>query len=171
MLLLVRHHATLWTEQGLLQGRRDEPLLQPASADPVVAARLHSLAGQPAWCSTRRRTQETAALYGWRSPVIDPILDEIDFGSFEGKTKDTLMRATGGLWESAPFSSLLRPALEEMAGRVDQFISRCRAGQGPSLVFGHGAWIRLLAAVVEHGDPDVMNRLPLPPGGIMTVDL
>ncbi len=170
MLLLVRHHPTAWTEAGLLQGRRDEPLLEPAVHIPALQRRLLPLRGQAAWCSSRLRTRQTAALYGWTNPHATPLLDELDFGAFEGRTRADLVAATGGLWLTAPFDTVLRPELEELEGRVDEFVALARAGQGPAVVFGHGGWIRLLAAKVKHRDRQQMNRLELKPGGTMELE-
>jgi broad specificity phosphatase PhoE len=171
MLVLVRHHPTAWTEAGLLQGRRDEPLLQPAGHHPAVQARLAPLQGREAWCSTRRRTRETAALYGWTQPVVSPLLDELDFGSFEGHTRAELMLATEGGWASDPFATVLRPALEEMEGRIDRFVAEVREGRGPALVFGHGGWIRLLAAKTVEGDRRRMNQFEFAPGAVLELAL
>lgn len=171
MLVLVRHHPTAWTEAGLLQGRRDEPLLQSAGHDPAVLARLAPLQGRDAWCSTRRRTRETAALYGWSHPIVSPLLDELDFGLFEGRTRAELMLATEGGWANDPFTTILRPALEEMEGRVDQFVTEMREGRGPAVVFGHGGWIRLLAAKVVERDRRRMNQFELAPGTILELAL
>ena len=39
--------------------------------------------------STLKRTQQTAQMYGM-NVVIEPLLDELDFGEFEGRPKEEL---------------------------------------------------------------------------------
>lgn len=167
----VRHFSTRWTDEERLQGRRDEPLRRPVVPDPSLAERLRPFAGQTAWCSTLLRTRETAALCGWTAPVATPLLDELDFGPFEGRTRDELMAATQGDWGVRPFSTSLRPALEELEERVRRFRDLVRAGQGPPLLFGHGIWIRALATLAAGRPRDTVNQMALHPGGVVEVEL
>ena len=44
--------------------------------------------------STLKRTQQTAQMYGM-NVVIEPLLDELDFGEFEGRPKEELLRELG----------------------------------------------------------------------------
>ena len=44
--------------------------------------------------STLKRTQQTAQMYGM-NVVIEPLLDELDFGEFEGRPKEELIRELG----------------------------------------------------------------------------
>lgn len=168
-LVLVRHLATAWTVAGRLQGRHDEPILAGASPSPAVIARLATMPSVPAWCSTLRRTRETADRFVWTNAIPSPLLDELDFGAFEGRTRDELLAATSGDWRTAPFTTVLEPALVELEGRIDAFLSLVRAGQGPGLVFGHGVWIRMLVAKVRGGDSGVFNRIAIEPGALIEV--
>ncbi|HET7040374.1 MAG TPA: histidine phosphatase family protein, partial [Gemmatimonadales bacterium] len=163
--------ATAWSREGRLQGRRDEPLLRPAVADPALGARLAPLRDLAAWCSTLRRTRETAALFGREDAVPSPLLDELDFGPFEGRTREELLTATGGRWVSDPFATTLAPALAELEGRIWRFIEEARAGRGPALLFGHGVWIRLFATLATGRPRGLVNQMDLPTGGILEVEL
>ena len=84
-LALIRHGHTPWNRAGRIQGRSDIPL--DAEAKDVLAGyelpdpwRHAALVSSPLL-----RAVETAELISGRTPVTDPALIEMDWGSWEGK--------------------------------------------------------------------------------------
>lgn len=162
LLSLVRHLPTEWNKKQLLQGKRDIPLL-PVTEETITSIQrnLEKLKKQPSFdialASTLQRTQQTAALYGIQ-PEIDGLLDELDFGPFEGKTKATLFRQDGENWLADPQKSILRTNIEDLEERIKLFLEKYKKYHHV-FVFGHGSWIRAMLSFVQFGNLKQMNRL------------
>src|SRR5699024_4279389 len=95
--------------------------------------------------------------YGYNQPFIDPLLNELDFGSFEGKTKQKLIQHFAEQWIHQPDSLSFGERVANLETRVQQFLydyGGCRH----ILIFGHGSWIRALRAVIQYGDINYMNQ-------------
>ncbi|MEZ5823489.1 MAG: histidine phosphatase family protein [Geminicoccaceae bacterium] len=94
-LILIRHGPTAWNRSRRLQGRQDQPL-DERGRQTVAGWRL-----DPSWlqleCRTSplRRAVETSALLGFPAPKIEPLLTEMDWGNFEGRTIDDLRNELG----------------------------------------------------------------------------
>lgn len=168
-LLLVRHLPTEWNETGRLQGRADLPIARSAEFDSEVLQRIQGFGPDVSWCSTLRRSRDSARAAGVRDYRESALLDELDFGPFQGVPKEVLMRETEGRWHSRPFSTPLGPALLDLEKRVGAFLELCVATGSRHLVFGHGAWIRLAVMTVRGLDRDRMNTLEIPPGAAVDV--
>lgn len=92
-ILLIRHGATASNLKRLYLGRSDEPLCEAG----VEQARARFAAGLPAaekvFVSPLFRCRQTAAiLFPDREPIVIETFAEIDFGRFEGRSHDKLMR-------------------------------------------------------------------------------
>ncbi|MFZ1429824.1 MAG: histidine phosphatase family protein [Geminicoccaceae bacterium] len=87
---LIRHASTSWNEAGRIQGHTDIPLSDFGRAQ-VGSWRLPAGFGAAA-CITSPlvRARETARLLGFTDPSSDPRLAEMRWGSFEGRTLDSL---------------------------------------------------------------------------------
>jgi broad specificity phosphatase PhoE len=159
-LYLVRHLPTAWTRAGLLQGNRDLPILEPSEVDrtAIEGARTQLRHAEPiraVLVSRLRRSQQTARAYGYEAVQVEPLLDELDFGPYEGRPRSELERASGGVWRTDPASVRLGEPLANLETRVRSF---CRNyGEGQYLIFGHGAWLRALIAITHHGTIRAMN--------------
>jgi len=164
LLSLVRHLPTEWNKKQLLQGKRDIPIL-PVTEETItfIQTNLEKLKKQPpfdiALASTLQRTQQTAALYGIQ-PKIDGLLDELDFGPFEGKTKTAFIRQDGENWLADPQKSILRTNIQDLEKRIKLFLEKYR-DYHHVLVFGHGSWIRAMLSYVQFGNLKQMNRLTI----------
>ena len=173
-LILVRHLPTDWNAKGLLQGRQDRSILEPTGKlletikenqkrldqhefDRVLASRLS-------------RTQETARLYGFERVTEEPLLDELDFGEFEGRPKRALQAWRGGLWQSNPASLTLGEPVSHLEKRIRAFIKK-NASTASVLVFGHGAWSRALLSLYTHDSLDLMNQLTLDHNQLVEINL
>lgn len=161
---LVRHLPTAWSQAGCLQGRRDIGILHPgeSEAGKIRANRLRLRKAGPfrsVFVSTLRRSKETARAYGYERPRVEPLLDELDFGPYEGRLRSDMERAIGRTWFTDPATVRLGEPLVEFEERVLTFIANHCSGKGPILAFGHGAWIRAFISVTLHGNIRAMNRV------------
>lgn len=159
---LVRHFSTLYNREGRLQGRRDIPITVPDRRERAAMARNRdflALIG-PFDCvlaSSLVRTQMTAACYGLAYRV-EPLLDELDFGPYEGQPRADFFRAVGSAWFDAPQRLTLGEPLTQLQARIEGFIARYGVNTRV-LAFGHGAWIRAFVSLRRFGTIAHMNRL------------
>lgn len=161
-LFLIRHLPTEWNRRGVLQGSRDITISMPS---PSI---LQKIAGQRRLleahlpfdlvaCSGLKRTKETAQYYGFSEPVIEPLLNELDFGIYEGKSKQTLIEDCGSLWSDQPRNLVLGEKLEDFENRIFAFLEKY-SWANKALVFGHGSWIRAISSIHETGSINTMNK-------------
>jgi len=161
-LTLIRHLPTEWNNKTWLQGRRDieispltdehkqkilenQPLLITQSPFEIVLA------------SSLVRTHQTAKLYG-HQPETESLLDELDFGPFEGKPRKKLIEAIGTAWVENPISLTLGENLVDLEDRIIQFLKKYHQYDN-ILVFGHGSWIRAISSYWKYGHINNMNKL------------
>lgn len=91
-----------------------------------------------------QRARRTAEIAGFHSPRITPLLQEFDYGQFEGKT-------TAEIRQMHPDWQLFRdgcPGGETPAQvyrRARDFIDLAGTSSGPVLAFAHGHIIRVIA--------------------------
>ncbi|WP_035237978.1 histidine phosphatase family protein [Desulfobacter vibrioformis] len=170
-LFLLRHMQTPDNKAGILQGRRDISILPPGPREEKLI-RDNKLKLAPftrfdhILVSGLKRTHETAAFYTDRFSV-EPLLDELDFGPFEGRPRAELIRACPD-WETNPAALVLGEPLSALKHRVLAFMDRY-AGAKTVLAFGHGAWIRALTSLWETGNLTCMNRITIPNNTIVTI--
>jgi broad specificity phosphatase PhoE len=90
VIVLIRHGRTLWNEQGRMQGRSDIPL-SASGRDQVRSWRLPQAWARARWLSSPLcRATETAALLTAQPVAIEPRLIEMDWGTWEGRTLESL---------------------------------------------------------------------------------
>lgn len=162
-LFLIRHMQTPDNAAGVLQGRRDVSILPPG---PEEVKQIRGNLGQlppldrfdHILVSRLKRTSQTAALYTDRY-TPEPLLDELDFGPFEGRPRQELILAHPQ-WETDPSGLVLGESMKTLGARVTAFLKKYGHAE-TVLVFGHGAWIRALLAIHHTGSLATMNRGPL----------
>lgn len=173
---LMRHFPTDWNAERRLQGRTDRPLTDSARAA------LAGLALPPPWdaadilASPLARARETAELLARGRPVaLDPGLEELHYGDWEGRSIDALLAdpASGYVpmtewgWDRRPPGgespadawSRIRPVLERLTR--------------PTVIVTHKGVMRVILARAHGWDFDGPEpfgikraRLyPLSPGG------
>jgi probable phosphoglycerate mutase len=108
-LALIRHGPTEWNEAGRLQGLTDVPL-SPTGLETVKKWRVPEDYRDFAWvASPLRRAQETARLLGLAC-AIEPSICEMNWGEWEGRTRDELIRDYGDEFHNRAAKGLdLRP--------------------------------------------------------------
>ncbi|GAB6041641.1 histidine phosphatase family protein [Endothiovibrio diazotrophicus] len=161
-LILIRHLPTAWNRDGLLQGRRDLPILEPGPDEQAaIADNRHRLAElgpfDAVLVSRLQRTAMTADRHGYQGRYrVEPLLDELDFGPYEGRPRAELLAEVGARWREAPQQLVLGEALTDLEQRVRTVLQQYDGDN--VLIFGHGAWIRAAVAIVREGGIEGMNR-------------
>lgn len=164
---LIRHLPTIWNKYQYLQGKRDIPISFPLdTTEREQIAENQSLLNhlQPfdqVFVSELKRTKQTAKVYGFQSPVIDPLLNELDYGIYEGMPKNTLLQDFGYVWSDAPLEVELGETLFNFQQRIICFLVNY-SHLTSLLIFGHGTWIRALLSLSKRGDINDMNKVIIP---------
>jgi probable phosphoglycerate mutase len=155
--VVVRHGATEWSENGRHTGVTDLPLLPQGEAD---GRRLRSVLADRhithAFVSPLRRARETAELAGLTDGrvdcVIDPDLVEVDYGAYEGRTTNDISAELGhpwSLWQDGVVpGDTPGETLQQVAVRVDRVLDRVRPllADGDVVLVAHGHVLRILTA-------------------------
>ena len=154
----VRHLATEWNKKNILQGSADIPILKESKSIPANLPSSISTESMPVFVSTYIRTFQSAMCYGFTNVTISSYLDEIDFGYYEGRSKDLLLRDKNAKWRDDPFNGCLKDSLNNLECRIDAFINLLKKENiNECLIFGHGAWIRLAIAKYRMNKKEAMN--------------
>ncbi len=162
IITLIRHLPTEWNKRTLLQGRRDidlSPITEDWSGQ--ISRNQQLLKNLPPMdlvlASTLRRTHQTADLYGFQAET-EGLLDELDFGPFEGLPKEKLIETYGDQWFENPKDLILGESIKNLEKRTLLFLDKYKEFNH-ILVFGHGSWIRALVSYINHGDINKMNKI------------
>ncbi len=149
-LILVRHPKPL-CEPGLCYGRLDLECV--ADALDTAALRLAGLAeGCRIVTSPARRARDLAERLG--AAAVEPLLQELDFGDWEGRRWQDLGRETVEEWrrtlpDAAPPGG---ETLSAMAARCAEWLSSLDAADGAVLAVTHAGPIRVIRALLN-GEP------------------
>jgi broad specificity phosphatase PhoE len=146
-LVVVRHGATSWSEEGRHTGRTDVPLNARGTAQARrLAAVLSAQHFALVLTSPLSRAVETCALAGFGDRAeSDPDLAEWDYGEDEGRTTAEIRAERPGwtLWNDGVHGG---ESAGEVGRRADRVIERARRAGGDTLCFAHGHIGRVLAA-------------------------
>lgn len=175
-LFLIRHLETEFNRQGILQGTQDIPIIEP-SAKTVLQIKKNSqemlkfVPFDAILVSEYQRTQMTAKCYGYVNDFrVEKLLNELNFGVYEGLTKAQLLSDKGELWLKNPRQLILGEPLSKLAERVIEFI-KCYQAEQRVLVFGHGSWLRAITSIARYGNIDKMNQLSIANNELLKLDL
>lgn len=160
----IRHLSTDWNKETRLQGRRDISISPVTEKDMECIQRnkehLESFAPfDLVMASTLKRTQETAQLYGYE-PKVEPLLDELDFGIYEGVPKEKMIETLGAVWMNNPLEVTLGEPICSFEKRIISFMQKYKSHKN-ILVFGHGAWIRGAWSYLKYGNINKMNKIEI----------
>jgi alpha-ribazole phosphatase len=171
-IVLVRHPAPSITP-GLCYGRLDVGL-HPAGEDQIA-----SLATDPAfqgavqvWTSPALRCRVPAEAIARAVGVpltIDPRLQELDFGAWEGQPWEAIGRADLDRWAVSPLT-FAPPGGEsgaELVARVEEFQAELRRDRQDCIVVSHGGPLKVLSALLLRTRVDLL--VPAPPIGSVRV--
>lgn len=169
---LIRHLPTEWNQKTWLQGRKDIDLA-------IVTDEFHNgIARNQEYlkklspfdlvlASTLKRTHQTALLYGYH-PETEALLDELDFGPFEGVPKEKLLKKYGDTWIENPKDLVLGESLINLEDRIRMFLKKYKESNN-ILVFGHGSWIRAMVSYNDYGHINKMNKVTVENNACITI--
>jgi broad specificity phosphatase PhoE len=153
-LILIRHGQTEWSQSGRHTGRTDMPLTETGLAAAVrLAPALAARQVAAVFTSPASRARDTAELAGLNEAVIDPDLQEWDYGGYEGRTTAQISAERPGwsLWRDGivpgdpehPGESIAQVGARADAalGRVAPMLPR-----GDVVLVAHGHLLRVLTA-------------------------
>ena len=175
-LVVVRHLPTLWNSKGLLQGKRNESILQvnDKTAKELKNSLLEILEEQlpdVVLTSSLVRTQQTARTLGYDKFLIDSHLDELDFGNYEGCKREEFLKSNKDQWNNRPASLTLGEPVTNLKLRINALLEDY-GDKNLIICFGHGAWMRALYSSVNHdGDINYMNQISIPNLGVLSMDI
>lgn len=158
----IRHLPTEWNKKTWLQGRRDIgiPPITEHLQQKIAHSRRYLKELFPfdtVLASTLTRSQQTAQIYGFKWET-EALLDELDFGPFEGLPKEKLQETFGKQWIDRPRELILGESMDHFEQRIILFLEKYKEFNN-ILVFGHGAWIRAAISYCKFGDINQMNKI------------
>ena len=177
--VLVRHGATEWSENGRHTGRTDLPLLPAGRRQAEELARiLRPDEFGRVLCSPLRRARETCQLagFGGRAEICED-LREWDYGQYEGLTTPEIrhQNPNWSLWrDGCPGGE--RP--DQVVARADRALALSTGASGgsddtlpagerrPAIMFAHGHILRTVAARWIGLDATGGSRLLLRPAAL-----
>jgi broad specificity phosphatase PhoE len=162
-LAIIRHLPTAWNKAGLLQGSKDIEIEEVSSENrEKIAENKESIKNYQPFdlilTSSLVRTKQTANVYGFSDVHQEPLLNELNFGKYEGKEKSLLIEENKELWLNDPGSLTLGEPLLELEKRVKMFVSNYNHCS-KVLAFGHGSWIRAAISIQKTGSITMMNKI------------
>lgn len=165
-IVMIRHLPTPWNIRGDLQGSQDIAI---AAIDDKVRAKVEANKTQlknkyghfeHVFVSGLMRTQQTAEVYGITTAIVDPLLNELNFGEFEGRKKTDIIEKYQDKWFDDPEAIVLGEPLVALKERVCQFFNKYQAWD-KLLIFGHGNWIRSAMSLMECHSLARLNHIHL----------
>lgn len=161
-IVLVRHLSTNWNKQSLLQGSKNIPIdrIMPEEEKIINQNKtiLQKYDFDVVLTSSLIRTKQTAEVYNVFQHEEETLLNELDFGDYEGKSKQLLFSDLGEIWTDNPRDLRLGESLIDFEKRILSFIEKYQNYKSV-LVFGHGAWIRGFLSICEVGHINNMNKI------------
>lgn len=169
---LIRHLPTEWNKQRRLQGQRDIEIAPPSKEilEEIIKNKKDLRKWEPfdyILSSTLKRTKQTAALYGYE-PKSEPLLDEYDFGPFEGKKKELLLKEHGDKWIQSPSELTFGEGMNQLRQRILTFLKEYKPAAN-LLLFSHGTWTRALISFHQYGHINSMNKLVVQNNQLITL--
>jgi broad specificity phosphatase PhoE len=153
-LILIRHGATEWSSAGRHTGRTDVPLTDEGLAaairlSPAVAARQIAAA----CTSPASRARHTADAVGLSGAVVNPDLQEWDYGGYEGRTTPQIQAERPGwsLWRDGIVPGGAEhpgETIEQVGHRADAVLGQVTPllPRGDVALVAHGHLLRVLTA-------------------------
>lgn len=160
---MIRHGATDWNAERRLQGRIDRPLSAQGQSE-VKGWNMPRLLRDACWfTSPLGRAEATAALLGHPEATMDPALIEMDWGDWEGRTREELIAEFGSeLLDCSPLGRDFRPANgespREVWVRLSPWIAAIAKTARPVVAVTHRGVIR--AAYAEATGWDMVGSAP-----------
>jgi len=183
--VLARHGETEWSRVGRHTGREDIPLNSRGEEQARALAPWFSRRTiARVFVSPLARARKTAELAGLGGQgegiVLDPNLQEWDYGAYEGRTHSEILaeRPNWDMWrDGVPPGAREHPgeSIEQVAARIDAVLARIRPllleNKGDVVAVAHGHALRVLTARWLEQPPQLGARLRLDPAHVSTLGL
>jgi probable phosphoglycerate mutase len=146
-IIVVRHGATEWSENGRHTGRTDLPLTAAGRAEAQsLRARIGAFDLELVLTSPLVRARETAELAGVgdRAEIVDA-MREWDYGDYEGVTTAEVRTTIPG-WTVWTGPCPDGENAHDVGARADAVLARVANVRGAVAVFSHGHFLRVLVA-------------------------
>ncbi len=162
--LLIRHGPTAWNARGRIQGHRDIRLSRAGRAE-LAARRIPPQYRQYRWyASPLARAVESARLLGARDLRTDARLVELDWGSWEGWTRDALRAHYGQVFAENEARGLeFRPpggeSPRELRRRLRAWLADMATGGQGVIAVTHKGVIQMALAMATGWD--LVSRAPV----------
>jgi len=164
LLVLIRHAPTTWNAEGRLQGRRDTPLSEEGETMLQTWAPPKAFSGFDWVSSPLGRTMRTARVLAGRNVAKDDRIIEMDWGDWEGRTRNELSETLGSDFHENETRGLdfLPPGGESprmVQNRLKPFFAELAMKNRPLVAVTHRGVIR--AAVALATGWDFMGKPPV----------
>lgn len=152
LLVLIRHGATQWNLDKLVQGHSDVPLSDPGRAE-VARWRVPEAYRSFDWISSPlQRARETAEILRGEPVPVDHRLKEMNWAAWEGRTLDDLRAEIGHLmaaWEAKglDFRAPGGESPREVQTRVLPLLAERARADAPTVAVCHRGVIRAIYAL------------------------
>lgn len=162
-LYIIRHLQTDWNKQGLLQGSNDIDILP---IDDTLFSQIEQQKKQlddigdcdHILVSELKRTHQTARAYGFDQVTVEPLINELNFGQFEGKPRQQLLDQIGPIWFDDPRQVVLGESINHLNERIIAFLEKYHHCHR-LIIFAHGSWTRAMISLIKYGDLRNMNQV------------
>lgn len=159
-LYAIRHLPTSWNKEGKLQGSNDIDILPISDTDRDIVelnrTNIQDIKFDLVLVSSLKRTHQTAQAYGYTDYTFEPLIDELNFGKYEGVEKVKMLDDLQSSWYDNAKSITLGESLIDFESRLKAFIKKYEGHT--ILLFAHGAVLRGLKAIFSVGDINEMNK-------------
>jgi probable phosphoglycerate mutase len=153
-LVLIRHGVTDWSRVGRHTGRTDVPLTDDGLAAAIrLAPDLATREITAAFTSPASRALRTADAAGLSGAIVDPDLQEWDYGGYEGRTTAQIRTERPGwsLWRDGVIPGDAEhpgETIEQVGHRADAVLGRVTPllPRGDVALVAHGHLLRVLTA-------------------------
>lgn len=143
---LCRHGDTAWSGERRLAGRTDLPLIEQGERNAVqLGERLKSVRFDRVISSPLLRARRTAELAGFADATIDPRLIEMNFGEYDGKTREEIIRTRPG-WTYLRDGCPGGETAKDLGRRADSLLSDLLGRRQTALLFAHSVILRVFTA-------------------------
>ncbi|TMG07826.1 MAG: histidine phosphatase family protein [Chloroflexi bacterium] len=145
-LYLARHGETDWSRSGQHTGTTDLPLTARGEAEAAaLGRRLAGIQFDAVYSSPMQRARRTAELAGFDEPRITPLLQEVDYGRYEGLSSRQIHESDPG-WEVYKDGCPGGETPEQIYKRAQEFIELvARHADARLMTFAHGHILRAIA--------------------------
>jgi len=164
-LLIIRHLPTQYNKNGILQGQLDIDIEPPNSVQQRQIAenlkKIHQVGPiDRVLCSNFNRTAQTALIYGYdkEACIREPLLNELNFGGYEGQPRQEMLNVLGNAWLQSPENLILGEPVIALQHRINEFLGKYAQAKR-LLLFSHGAWTRALLSYIQMGNIRNMNQI------------